>query len=690
MATRSRQPWLHDLVIAVDGNATVLSGAGGDIALGGVQGLWVDDERVLSRLELEVAGEEPSPVAAEARGATAVFLGAARGLGDPGADSTVEVRRLRTVSGTGLCERVVVTSRASQAVRAVVRTTLAADGAQVAEVKSGPTDGAQLVPSAQDGRATWQTSRHAVAVTAEPAAQRLGAGADHAVLEHELVLEPGGEAEVVLTVHVERTTRSLFDSDPGAEAVSWAGIRVQSDDPRLAPLVRQSLDDLRHLLQRDPEQREHVFAAAGSPWYLTLFGRDSLWTARMLLPFGTELAAGTLWSLARRQGAKDDPATAEQPGKIPHEVRRTAYDGGRAGGLRLPPLYYGTVDATALWVVLLVEAWRWGLPEREARALLPHLEAALTWLTTDGQPGDAGLLTYVDPTGHGLANQGWKDSADSMRRLEGSIAPAPIALVEAQAYAVQALAAAADLLDALGAEGADHWRTEGVALADRLRERFWVERGGHRYLAMALDATGAPVDGLGSNMGHVLATGALTPEEARSVADTLTGPALLDRFGVRSMSTDTGGFNPIGYHTGSIWTHDTAICALGLSREGFGDLAGTLARALVASGEAFDLRWPELYSGEVLLDRPTPYPASCRPQAWSAASAAALLTVALGLDADVPAGELRLAPVRPGPFGALRVDGLRWGDVTFSVAVARDGSTRVEGLPDSVSVVVTE
>jgi glycogen debranching enzyme len=254
---------------------------------------------------------------------------------------------------------------------------------------------------------------------------------------------------------------------------------------------------------------------------------------------------------------------------------------------------------------------------------------------------------------------------------------------------VQALAAAAGLLDALGEEGADHWRTEAAALADRLRERFWVERDGHRYLAMALDATGAPVDGLGSNMGHALATGALTADEARSVADTLTGAELFDRFGIRTMGTGTGGFNPIGYHTGSVWTHDTAICALGLSREGFATEAAEVVRSLVASGEAFDLRWPELYSGEALLDRPTPYPASCRPQAWSAASAAVLLTVALGLDADVPAGELRVAPVRPGPFGALRVDGLRWGDATFSVAVDGDGHVRVEGLPDSVSVVVT-
>ena len=185
-------------------------------------------------------------------------------------------------------------------------------------------------------------------------------------------------------------------------------------------------------------------------------------------------------------------------------------------------------------------------------------------------------------------------------------------------------------------------------------------------------------------MGHALGTGTLDATEAATVGATVTGPELLDTFGVRTLGTGNGGFNPIGYHTGSVWTHDTAIVALGLAREGLTGPAAFVAKSLVASGEAFDYRWPELYSGLPMLGRHSPYPASCRPQAWSAASAGALLTVALGLRADVPAGVLHVDPVVPAPFGALRVEGLRLAGVPFSVSVDRDGEVEVSGVPEEV------
>ncbi|MDR6864626.1 glycogen debranching N-terminal domain-containing protein [Phycicoccus sp. 3266] len=685
MPTRHRQPWLHDLAITVRGNVTALSGEDGQLLPGTAHGLYVDDERVLSGLRVTVGGDEPSLVAGEARAGRAQFLSSARDLGNPGADPTVEVRRSRELVEAGLVETIRVVSRAATTVSSVLRVELEADGADMATVKAGQVDQPPLAPSVDGARVLLEAPRHRVTVEAG-ASPRVEAGA--AVYEHPFDLPPGDSLELVVRVGTTRRTESALDADPGLDAVTWDDVVVEADDPRLAPLVAESMADLRHLLLRDPLDRADVFAAAGTPWYLTLFGRDSIWAARLMLPFGTELAAGTLRSLARRQGTKDDPDSAEQPGKIAHEVRRTAY--GAAGhALQLPPLYYGTVDATALWVCLLVDAWRWGLPEDEVRALLPNLDAALDWLTGPGRPDTDGLLKYIDTTGHGLANQGWKDSGDSMRMRDGRIADAPIALVEAQAYAVEALAGAADLLEALGADDAGRWAGQAQDVAARVRDRFWVEDDQGRYLAMALDGSGAPVDGVGSNMGHVLGTGAVTADEAALVAQRLTSPGLLDRFGVRTMSTDTGGFNPIGYHTGSIWTHDTAIAAVGLSREGFGDLAGTLAQALVGSGTAFDRRWPELYSGLPVIESPAPYPASCRPQAWSAASVGALVTTALGLRADVPNGELVVRPPATPPFGSLRVRGLRWGATSFSVVVDRDGGVHVEGLPDSVSVVVT-
>ena len=447
-----------------------------------------------------------------------------------------------------------------------------------------------------------------------------------------------------------------------------------------------AVDDLRHLLLRDPQAPDDVFAAAGSPWYLTLFGRDSLWTARMMLPFGTELAAGTLRTLARRQGRRFDEETAEAPGKIPHELRRTAYHDPESG-LSLPPVYWGTVDATALWVTLLGEAWQWGLPESEVRELLPALRAAVGWLTGPGQPDDDGLLKYLDTTGTGLANQGWKDSVDAIRWRDGRIAEGPIALVEAQAYAVEALDHAARLLGALGEEGALEAEQAAAALRHRVAQRFWVSTDAGDHLAIALDGSGAAVDGLGSNMGHVLGTGTVTGGQAVRVAEVLTSAEMLDAFGVRTLGSRNGGFNPIGYHTGSIWTHDTAIAAWGLAREGHRAAAGRVARALLDAGEAFGYRYPELYSGLPLLGRPAPYPASCLPQAWSAASAAVLVTVALGLRPD-GGGGLLVTPPPTAPFGAVTVHGLRFHGHPFSVQAGHDGTALVTGLPDEFEVSV--
>jgi glycogen debranching enzyme len=680
------QPWLHELTIAVDGNSTVLSGATGDIAPSGGEGLYVDDERVLSRLEVSFSGEAASPVAAEASGARAEFVGAVRGLGDGRLEATVDLRRSRALRPGLLLETVTVSSRAEDRVDTVLRVVLAADGAPLAGVMTGAPDPAAVAPTTHDGVPVFELSRHRVLVRSDPAPSRLETDQESVTYEYDLGIQPGQHAQVRLSVSTERTQESLFDADPGSDAVEWATVRVESDEPRLAPLLTRSLGDLRHLLLRDPLAPQDVFAAAGTPWYLTLFGRDSIWAARMLLPFGIELAAGTLRTLARRQGRRDDPASAEQPGKILHEVRRVPHE--MTGvGISLPPVYYGTVDATALWVCLLVDAWRWGLPETEVRGLLPHLRAALGWLTGPGQPDGDGLLKYLDTSGHGLSNQGWKDSDDSMRFRDGRIAEGPIALVEAQAYAVEALLGAADLLDALGEQGGPGCRDDAGALADRIRQRYWVLDDGRRHLAMALDGQGRQVDALGSNMGHVLGTGALTASEAADVAATLTGPDLLDRFGLRTMGAGTGGFNPIGYHTGSVWTHDTAIAALGLTREGRPAEAGALVRALVDAGEAFGYQLPELYSGEPVLDQPAPYPASCRPQAWSAASAAAVVTVALGLRADVPRGLLHIQPAQPQPFGALRVEGLRVGDARITVALDRDGGVTVDGVPEGLRVV---
>ncbi|TLP71962.1 amylo-alpha-1,6-glucosidase [Nesterenkonia sphaerica] len=418
-----------------------------------------------------------------------------------------------------------------------------------------------------------------------------------------------------------RTSRSAHDADAGAAACDWDDLELTGDDA-WNDLVRTNLSDLKHLLQRDPEAPEDIYAAAGTPWYLTLFGRDSVWVARMMLPHSLRLARGTLRTLARRQASTTDPATAAEPGKILHEVRRETYS---QDELQLPAVYYGSVDATPLWIVLLHESWRAGLGLSEVKEMLPNLLAALQWQATAVETSPDGFLRYVDESGHGLSNQGWKDSGDSMRRADGSIAPVPIALVEAQAYAVQAALGAAELLDALGEPGGQGWREWAQALAQRVREKFWVERAGERYLAMGLDGEGHPIDGVGSNMGHALGTGMLTTEEEDMVVERLMRPDMLRRFGIGTLSAENPAYNPTGYHSGSVWVHDTAIILRGLAQGGYMAEADEVFDALVRLSARSQHRFPELIAGEPVGEEPVPYPAACRPQAWSAASAAVLL-----------------------------------------------------------------
>ncbi len=615
-----RQPWLHDLQIAVDGPATVLSTWSGGMG-GGATGWIVDDRRLLRSLHVTLSGQAPEPVAASSTGATSRFWGAARHLGDPGPDPTVEVHQTTRARGHELIIELTVASRASSEVGARLEVELGADGVDVSAVKAGSDPG--LAPQVEvEELIWWADERHRTTLHTHPAPSMTEqADAGKVRLTWPLRVAPGEQVGFTLRLVATRTSSSAHDADAGSDACDWADLQVTGDDAWRG-LVDTNLTDLRHLLQRDPVEHEDIYAAAGTPWYLTLFGRDAIWVARMMLPYSPRLAEGTLRTLARRQATAVDRETAAQPGKILHEVRRSTY---AEGDMELPTVYYGTVDATPLWVVLLHEAWQAGMPVGSVRELLPHLQAALGWMASAVEQARDGLLRYVDETGHGLSNQGWKDSGDSMRNADGSIAPAPIALVEAQAYAVQAAYGAAELLAELGEPGADRWRAWGAELAQRVREHFWVGEGGDRYLAMALDADSRPIDGVGSNMGHALGTGLLTEQEEILVVDRLMRPDLLRHFGIGTLSADNPAYNPTGYHTGSVWVHDTAIILRGMAQAGFHEEADRVFDALVRLSTRSQHRFPELIAGEPVGAEPVPYPASCRPQAWAAASAAVLL-----------------------------------------------------------------
>ncbi len=685
---RSRQPWLHELEVAVHGNVTCLSHRSGDLEAGAegqsAAGLYVDDRRVLDHLVLTVDGVRPVPVVAATSGPSTSCLLLARNVGDPGPDPTVEVRRRRFLRDGGMTEEVTVTSRAGDEVRCEVVLEARGDGAELHEVKYGESPGPALPILAPGGASGgWGDARHATRLVAGGAV--VSASDDRLAVTWPVVLPPGSSATLEVEVSAERTAPTPFDAGAGAGRVGWDAVRVTSQDSRLAATVHSSLVDLQHLLLTDPLDEGDVFAAAGSPWYLTLFGRDSIWAARMSLPFGTELARGTLRALARRQGTTHDVASAQEPGKILHEVRRTAFVD--PGKLALPPVYYGTVDATPLWVCLLHDAWRWGLDPADVLDLRPALDAALGWMRMACESTDDGLLRYHDASGTGLANQGWKDSGDAMRTASGAIARGPIALVETQAYAVEAALGAADLLEGVLGEDGTAWRAWAHALAERVRSRFWVDGPAGPRLSMALDGAGQPVDGVGSNMGHTLGTGLLSTGESARVAATLGAPDMLGPLGIRTLSADNPAYNPLGYHTGSVWTHDTAICAHGLARSGHPREAGRAVAALVDVAAASGYRWPELFGAEPVGGRPAPYPASCRPQAWAAASAGLVVSTVLGLRADAPGGRLLLSPLPDPPCGAVRVDGIRVGGLPVAVEVSATGQVLAVEAPPELEVV---
>ncbi|MGW4944368.1 amylo-alpha-1,6-glucosidase [Actinoplanes sp. NPDC004185] len=658
------QPLLHELVTTVAAPTMALAGPDGQIRAAGVQGVFHADVRVLSAAVLLLDDHEPEPIGhAEAGGGTVHFVALTRRL-----DPRLRIDRTRTVTPGRVDEQIRLSSAAPEPVSTVVTVELAADLAPIEAVRSGgPTTPATAGRSAGGGL-TW--ARDGVTVTV---------GADRAEIDDRgrlrwaVTLAPGTDTTLTFTVRVDDPSAAVHAP---TRSHDWNPARVRSGDQRLGRLVARSLDDLHGLRLADGDD---VYLAAGVPWFLTLFGRDSIWAARMLLPVGTGPAAGTLRVLARRQGTRIDAAAAEAPGKILHELRRQEFV--LADGLRLPPAYYGTIDATPLWISLLHDAWRWGLPEAQVGELLPHLEAALGWLAGHGDD----FLAYRDTTGHGLANQGWKDSGDAVRFHDGRPAEPPIALAEVQGYAHRAALDGAALLDAFGRPGGDRWRQYAAGLADRFRAAFWLDVG---YPALALDRDGRPVDSLTSNIGHLLGTGLLDAAEERAVATALGGEAMSGAYGLRTMSALDGGYAPLSYHCGSVWAHDTAIVAAGLARAGFGAEAAVLIDGLLTAAEAFGHRLPELHAGDAraALSRPMPYPAACRPQAWSAAAAVLMTQAVIGLEPDVPGGRVRLRPLAGAPFGPVEVRGLSIAGTPVDVRVDATGSATVTGLPAGLTL----
>ncbi len=624
------QPLLNDAVIVLRAPTQVWSDRTGDIGAADVHGIYHGDVRHVRALSL-TCGEsaiEWISVAPDGPSRT-VFGGLVRGLDDPTPDPKLRLLRDRRVADGRVSETWTLRSRLDTAVATTLRLTIAPEFAQLHEVKSGHAHARPAAVDLGDGVLRLDAGAQGLELAAPGA--RVASGSQGVEASWDVEVPAFGTVEIGWTLTL-RDDTLVVGGATAAPRWDAASVAATAPDPRLARWLATALGDLDALRLVLPEHPDDEFFAAGAPWFFTLFGRDSLWAARLALPLDREIAASTLRVLARLQATEDDAQTAQEPGKILHELRASALEI-PGEGIVLPPKYYGSVDSTPLWICLLAEAWRAGMPDDEVRELLPALRAALGWIRDSGDSDGDGFLDYIDRLGTGLANQGWKDSGDSIQWRDGSLADGPIALCEVQAYAYEAALCGADVLEAFGdeADAADaaSWRAWAAELRERFAAAYWVETPEGRYPAVALDRDKRPVDTLTSNIGHLIGTGILSPDDEAHLATLLLGESMSSGYGIRTMSTDAAGYWPLSYHGGSVWVHDTAIAAHGMLRAGLDAPAHAVVEGLLDAAEGFAYRVPELHSGDPRTHSsvPTPYPAACRPQAWSAAAAVVCLSV---------------------------------------------------------------
>jgi glycogen debranching enzyme len=450
-----------------------------------------------------------------------------------------------------------------------------------------------------------------------------------------------------------------------------------TDNEDLNALLKRCRYDLRVL--SEPAEGGY-FPSAGIPWYACPFGRDSLITALQTLMLNPLLAVGTLHTLARYQGTKEDPWREEQPGKILHEMRF-----GEMARLGLVPHspYYGTVDATPLFVMLFVETMRWLDDDNLYKALLPNVMRAVEWIDRYGDVDGDGFVEYAASTSHtGIRNQVWKDSLDSMQFPDGTLAETPVAAVEVQGYVYAAKLGLSELLRRKGdIETANRLRAEAEVLRERFNEAFWMPEAG--FFCQGLDKDKRQVPTITSNPGHCLWCGIVDDEKAAQVVKRLTQPDMFCGWGIRTIGTQEPSYNPMSYHNGSIWPHDNSIIVAGFKRYGFHDEANAIVSEILEAAQHFlYARLPELYCGfkrdTVYQSGPAEYPVSCSPQAWAAGAPILMLQSLLGLQPDAADGYVRASPRVPDWLNSVRVSNLRVGNARVEILVNKEeGRTEV-------------
>ncbi|HEY6348002.1 MAG TPA: glycogen debranching N-terminal domain-containing protein [Candidatus Angelobacter sp.] len=447
--------------------------------------------------------------------------------------------------------------------------------------------------------------------------------------------------------------------------------RFESSNRIFDQMINTCVGDL-HALQI-PDGREHIIAA-GIPWFATMFGRDSIIAAYQSLLLNPSLASETLRVLARYQGREKDDWRDEEPGKILHEHR----EGEMTRAREMPfGAYYGSVDATPLWLILLSETFNWTADEHLVRDMLPHAHRALDWIDNCGDLDGDGFVEFLRRSPRGLANQGWKDSWDANLHRDGKVAEPPIALCEVQGYVYEAKYRMASLMRSFGETlAADRLKKDAAELARRFDRAFWMPQRG--FYAMALDRDKKQLQVISSNPGHLLFTRILPQERARAVVQRFMQPDMFSGWGWRTMSRDERVFNPLSYHRGSIWPHDNSIAAHGMALYEFRDAALTGFTGLAQAALNFrDYRLPELFCGiqRREQDEPVQYPVSCSPQAWASGAIFLLLASVLGIRPSAPRKELTIVnPGLPDWLDYLNIRNLRIGGSRVGLDFARRGS----------------
>jgi glycogen debranching enzyme len=682
----------HDAIAVLEGRTFMYSDPVGDVPADSIGGLVNADTRLLSKWVLTVNGARMLNL----RSGMVEHYEASFFLTNPEMPgmnaNTVGVRRRRVI-GDALRERMELHVLGDHRVHLEVRLSTGNDFADVFEIKervrdrSGQIvrdhapDGSRLSMIYRNGDFTARTD-----IEADPPADRVE-GDD---LIWDLNLPPGAEWQcdlrVPLQFDVDRVIPPARDippviSYPQDPFDEWRrGLAHLNSDSHLVEQVvattTDDLDALRILVSTGSE--EIMLPAAGLPWFLTFFGRDTLITAYQTMCAGPALAKGALIALASYQGREHNDFKDEEPGKILHEVRS-----GELTRLGLKPHnpYYGTADATMLWLILLSEYWRWTGDEELVHTLRENAFAALDWIDLFGDRDGDGYVEYQTRSPQGLGNQCWRDSWDGIMYADGTIPPLPIATCEIQGYVYDAKLRLAELADGPLDDPALSrlLRDEAEQLRVRFNEDFWIDRRGG-YYALGLDGDKRQIDSLTSNMGQLLWSGIVPEDRAATVVRHLMSKEMFSGWGVRTTATSDFAYCPIGYHRGTVWPHDNSLIVMGLTRYGYRDEANRVSKAMLDAARYTDHRLPEAFSGypRDYAPFPIPYPTACNPQAWATGAPLLLLRSMLGLEARD--GRVTLDPDLPTEIGRIEVTGLKAFGTRWDLeAVGRTGYVRLAG-----------